>query len=565
MLAACSSAGPGSANARGDAGADASSDGASDGASDDGSPMFSLGLSPPVVDCRPYAGAPACVLRVASRPAMAAADGLTWQTAFSDVQEALDRATCGCAVWIAGGSYLPTRSLDASGAAPDPRDLSFVLWPGLHVTGGFAGDEADAAARQPGHETILSGDLGVAGSIDDNAYHVMIGADGAELDGLTLSGGEADGLEAGQLVGAGLFIFGASMTLRNITVTDNDADSGAGIYSDDHSRPHLVDCTFARNTATSGGALVVLGESAIIERSLFEDNLGVFSGPVTDFAGTLTVTDSRFLRNRGDSGGAVTVSGGHATFDRCWFEGNEADSFGGAMLVRFGAAARLVSSVFVANSSVGYGGALVAWTGSLDVEGSTIVDNYAGFGGAVLVKDGSRFGLADSVVWRNADDLGRSFLTDGDGNTLDVTTCDAPAEVAATASFAADPRLANVPLATRFAVQAGTTDHVPVAGADQVFAVGDRIELGDDGIERRVTAVAGDDLGFAPPLATTAARFLRVDLWAPDAPSLDLDLTPTAASPLVDGASATAPALDVSGHARVGAPDIGAIERVPAP
>jgi hypothetical protein len=530
----------------------------------DGSIAPGLDLVPPVVDCQPYAGLAGCVLRVTPGPSTVVADGLTWQAALTDVQEALDRATCGCEVWIAGGTYLPTRSLDAPGGTPDPRNRSFVLWPGLRVKGGFAGDEANPSTRAPGHETILSGDLGLVGAPDDNTYHVVVGADGAELDGLTIRGGEANGFELGQGEGAGLLTVGASMTLRNVAITDNDADVGAGIFGDKGSRPHLVDCTFARNTSNDGGALVVFGDSAVIESSLFEDNVGVFSGPaITDFATVLTVTDSRFLRNRGDSGGAVTVSGGQAMFDRCWFEGNEAGSFGGAMLVRFGASAVVRSSVFVANASVGFGGALAVWTSSLDVEAATIVDDYAAMGGAFLIKDGSRFSLADSVVWRSLDDSGQAFDLDGAVSTIDVTTSDLPPEVVAVASFDKDPLLSNVPIATRFAVEMGAVDQVLIAGADQVFTSGDRIELGDDGVERRVTAVKDINVSFAPSLAAPAPRFLRVDLWAPAAASLDVDLTPKPGSPLVDAASANAPALDVNGHARRGAPDIGAIELSP--
>ncbi|HEX4405453.1 MAG TPA: right-handed parallel beta-helix repeat-containing protein [Polyangia bacterium] len=543
--------------------ADRARDVVADAADGDASaPPFSLGLAPPAVDCAPYAAAAACTLHVASG-APSGGDGLTWATAFTDVQDALDRAPCGCAVWIAAGTYLPTRSLDPPGATPDARDRSFVLWPGAQVLGGFVGDEVDATARAPGHETILSADLGVTGTLADNAYHVVIGADGATLDGLTLRDAEAiDGLAGGQGVGAGLFVFGASMTLRNVVVSDNDAESGAGIYADERSRVHIVGCTFARDSSNDGGALVVLGDVATVESSLFEDNVGTFSGPaITTFAGALSVTDSRFLRNRGDSGGAVTVSGGDATFARCWFEGNEAGSFGGAMLVRFDAAAHVSSSVFVANGSVGFGGALAVWTASLEVEAATIVDDTAAFGGAFLVKDGSQFRLADSVVWRSLDDEGHAFDLDGAASTLDVATSDLPAEVAATASFDADPMFGNVPLATRFAEEAGDVGDLPVANADKVFAVGDRVELGVDGVARTVTAVAGDQVSFAPPLTVAVPRFARIDLWAADAPSLTLDLSPRAGSPLIDAASAAAPALDVFGHARDGKPDIGAVER----
>jgi hypothetical protein len=569
-LAAC-----GSSSAPPDAGADGggdrvgdvagaptdAADGAGDGAGD--AAPFTLGLSPPAVDCHPYTGLAACVLHVSPNPAAADADGLTWGTAFSSVQPALDRATCGCAVWIAAGTYLPTMSLDAPGAGPDPRNRSFVLWPGARVLGGFAGTEASADARATGHETILSGDLGVAGSTDDNAYHVVVGADGAELDGLTLRGGEANGFLPAQGVGAGILALDASMTLRDLVISDNDAGSfGGGVFCDEASSVHVVGCTFARNTSNDGGGLVALGASAVVERSLFLDGVGVFSGPaITQFARTLKVTDTRFLRNRGDSGGAVTASGGDATFERCWFEGNEAGSFGGAMLVRFGASVHLTSSVLVANGSVGFGGALAVWTSLLDVTSSTIVDDVAAFGGgAFLVKDGAQLGLADSVVWRSADDSGRAFDLDGAPSTLDVRTSDLPLEVPAVLSFDADPELANVPLATRFAEQDGGGDHFPVAGADAVFAVGDRIEIGDDGVERHVTAVSGDDVSFTPALDAAVPRFQRIDKWSPSAPSLTLDLAPQLGSPLIDAASAAAPPLDVNGRPRVRAPDIGAIE-----
>jgi hypothetical protein len=566
---ACGSSGPSAGACGDDAGdaradtADAASDGVSDGAG--GGEPFTLGLVAPKVDCAAYAAAPACALRVRPGAAVPGADGLSWATAFSDVQDALDRATCGCEVWIAGGTYTPTRSLDAPGTAADPRNRSFVLWPGAHVYGGFVGNEADRPSIATGaSETILSGDLGQAGVRDDDAYHVVIGADGAELGSVTLRWGNANGLEAGQSVGAGLFVFGASMNLRDVTISDNDAESGAGIYADERTSLALLSCTLARNTSNDGGALVALGPKAVVDRSVFFDNVGVFSGPaITDFADALTVTDTRFVRNRGDSGGAVTVSGGHATFDRCWFEGNQAGSFGGAMLVRFGASARLSSSVLFANGSVGFGGALAVWTATLELEGASIVGNTAAFGGAFLVKDGSTFTLRDSVVWRSADDQGLAFKLDGEASAIDVSTSDLPLEVVTNGSFEADPHLANIPFATRFAVQAGVGERVPVTGAEALFTSGDRIELGDDGTERRITAVSGDDISFTPPLEAPAPRFLRVDLWLKDAPSLAADLSPTAGSPLIDAASASAPDLDVFRNTRSGPPDIGAIELSP--
>jgi hypothetical protein len=102
-----------------------------------------------------------------------------------------------------------------------------------------------------------------------------------------------------------------------------------------------------------------------------------------------------------------------------------------------------------------------------------------------------------------------------------------------------------------------------VTDAARLFAPGDRIELGDDGVERKVVSVADIDVKFAPARSVATPRWLRVDLWDAAAPSLTQDLAPTATSPLLDNASSGAPPTDVFGHARVGPADLGAIERVP--
>jgi hypothetical protein len=516
----------------------------------------------PVVDCAPYAAAAGCVLHV--KPGgTPGASGLTWETAMADVQGALDRATCGCAVWIAAGTYHPTQPLDL--ADPDPRNLSFFLWPGVSVVGGFAGTESSVEARPAtGSETILSGDLGEPGVRGDNAYHVVVGADRAVLDGLTIRDGEANGFLAGQGVGAGMFNFSADVTLRNVRVTDSVAATGGGIWNDGLSSPTLIGCTLARNVADVGGGLFVSGPTATIERTTFQENVAVFvGGAIAHQGAALTVRDGTFVRNRGDYGGALSLSDGTSRVERCWFEGNTAGLFGGAVIVRTGAVARIESSVMTASASVGHGGAVTVWTATLELQGVTIAGNRAAFGGGFVVKDGAHLTLGDSVVWRNPDDAGKTFFFEGEDNHVDVATCAIPAEVTSTSSFDADPLLGNVPLDTRFTEAKGTEASLSVAMAPVHFMVGDRVELGDDGVERRVTAVAAHSIDVAPPLAAASPRFLRIDRWAADAPNLTLDLVPRAGSPLIDAARTTAPALDVRGGARAGAPDIGALERRP--
>lgn len=513
---------------------------------------------PPALDCAPYQAG--CVVHVVPGGA-SAGTGLTWPTALGDVQEALDRATCGCTVWIAAGTYTPTRALDPTD--PDPRNTSFYLWPGVTVLGGFAGGEASPDARPAtGGETILSGDLGAPGVRGDNAYHVVVGADRAVLDRLTIRDGEANGFLAGQGVGGGLLVFGADVTLRDVRVTDNTAATGAGMWSDERSSPTLSGCTLERNVADVGGGVFTSGPAATIERSTFRDNVAVFvGGGVAHQGELLAVRDSTFVHNRGDYGGALALSKGTSYVERSWLEANISGLFGGALIVRTSAWARFDSSVFAANGSVGHGGAITVWTAKLELQGVTITGNRAAFGGGFVVKDRARLTIGDSIVWRNPDDSGKAFFLEGEDNSINATTCAIPDEVPSTTSVSADPLLGNVPLDTRFTEAKGTEGTLAIATADTYFDVGDRVELGDDGVERRVTAVAAHSITVAPPLAVASPRFLRVDRWAADAPNLTLDLAPRAGSPLIDAARATAPAKDVHGSARVGAPDIGAIEK----
>ena len=109
-------------------------------------------------------------------------DGLSWETAFDDLQTGLEAAAVlnadgdtgndVDAIWIAEGVYLPSAELESG----DPRSVSFSLLDGVTLYGRFAGTETSVAERDLGttdHETILSGDLGVVDDASDNAYTVV--------------------------------------------------------------------------------------------------------------------------------------------------------------------------------------------------------------------------------------------------------------------------------------------------------------------------------------------------------------------------------------------------------
>lgn len=122
-------------------------------------------------------------------------DGKTWETAFSDLQNALSIAQPDTEIWVAASIYRPDRGTGACTA-------SFQLKSGVRLLGGFTGTETSSYQRDPNtNETILSGDLkgddgpGFAKS-DENSYHVIT-ATRAEsdmvLDGVIITGGNANG------------------------------------------------------------------------------------------------------------------------------------------------------------------------------------------------------------------------------------------------------------------------------------------------------------------------------------------------------------------------------------
>jgi hypothetical protein len=112
--------------------------------------------------------------------------GASWDTAYPDLQMALAAAQSGDEIWVAAGTYKPTTGTD--------RTVSFVMVTGVGIYGGFAGTETARSQRDwSAHATILSGDIGTIGTATDNSYHVVVGANGAVLDGFTITGGCANG------------------------------------------------------------------------------------------------------------------------------------------------------------------------------------------------------------------------------------------------------------------------------------------------------------------------------------------------------------------------------------
>ncbi|MCK5612241.1 right-handed parallel beta-helix repeat-containing protein, partial [Candidatus Pacearchaeota archaeon] len=163
------------------------------------------------------------------------ASGLTWDSAFKFLQDALEQASYfGGEIWVAEGTYNPNMDkYNPSGSGG--RSQSFDMIDGVRILGGFKGDETVSYQRNwKAHVTTLSGDLlddddpDTFANYDENSYHVVTSGKGISftvLDGFTISGGNADGGETETNSGGGLY---GSAIVKNCKFISNMAAGDGG-------------------------------------------------------------------------------------------------------------------------------------------------------------------------------------------------------------------------------------------------------------------------------------------------------------------------------------------------
>ncbi len=163
--------------------------------------------------------------------------GMSWKNAYTDLQDALDRAGTS-EIWVAEGTYRPTKP-----TTPSP---TFQLIRGVPVYGGFAGGETSRTQRNwVANETILSGDTNGDGYAE--ATNVVEASDDditatTVLDGFTICKGYATGVK----------IESCSPTIRNCKITNNGTSGSNYIgaidcYTCYESSPNIINCRIQNN------------------------------------------------------------------------------------------------------------------------------------------------------------------------------------------------------------------------------------------------------------------------------------------------------------------------------
>jgi hypothetical protein len=350
-------------------------------------------------------------------------DGQAWETAYQDLQVAMNAAEIGDEIWIAAGTYYPTQK-PTGVSSEDDRDKTFYLNKDLKLYGGFVGTEGNLGDRDPiVNKVILSGDIDQNDDLDggsnaNNAYHVFITyglTSDAYFDGLNITGGNANSSETidfmseefNSSTGGGQLNSNSSPILTNCNIYNNFASAGGGQYNSFSSSPILMDCNIFNNTAEEGGGQYNDSSSPILTNcSIYNNTASNAGGGQQNNNNSNPSLSNCNLYNNGAffGGGQYNIYSSSPTLANCNIYNNSAVYSGGGQ-TNFNSSSSILTNCNIYNNNAKLGG------GQYNLDSSPVILNCNIYSNSATTTGGGQYNslsdsdyspiVKNSIFWEN--------------------------------------------------------------------------------------------------------------------------------------------------------------------
>ncbi len=287
-----------------------------------------------------FAQAEELIIYYVDSEALQGGDGSSWETAFNNIQEAVDSDNefVWHDVWVKSGEYI----LDETIAPQVP----------FRFYGGFSGNETNKDQRDwENNITIING---------QNSFRCFqMGSYGGVIEGFVITHCYASYLGGGAI----RYNPGLTLTVENCRFIENRAEDGGGAILARNTNLEVINCTFIRNSAGKGGGAVyayVTGPD-IINCSFIENHSGSDGGAINGGAGggIGKITNGIFIGNTANNdGGAIFASYSREPFANCIFSENHAGNNGGAIKLDEVGKPPIINCTFYGNEADNTGGAI---------------------------------------------------------------------------------------------------------------------------------------------------------------------------------------------------------------
>lgn len=248
-----------------------------------------------------------------SQGANGAANGTSWQNAFTTIEQAISNAQSGDVIVVAKGIYRPGNS----------RTSRYNMKNNVHMIGGFNGNEQLISQANPFvNETIISGEIGNVNDQTDNIEQLMRfnKIQTAIIEGFHFRDAYTTGI-----MGA-IDISSSSPTFRYCTFQNNKANgnfsSGGAITVsgfDGPAEPYFVSCRFLENSSSVIGGAVHNNNAnckSFFISCLFAENQAVRGGALHNGGGQMLAFNCTFTQNTANLGSASFTTSGNGTSHR---------------------------------------------------------------------------------------------------------------------------------------------------------------------------------------------------------------------------------------------------------